>query len=70
MFNRNDYATFISTVFENVYMVKLVRVPRSGSASGLVQVRGRDNKSLIGIMLYSIPFEAAPLHSYIGDFLI
>ena len=24
--------TFISTVFENVYMVKLVRIPESGSA--------------------------------------
>ena len=32
--------TFISTVFENVYMVKLVRVPISGSASGPGRVRG------------------------------
>ena len=34
LFNRNDYATFISTVFKNVHMVKLVRVPGFGSASG------------------------------------
>ena len=31
LFNRNNYATFISIVFENVYMVKLVRVPWSVS---------------------------------------
>ena len=42
LFNRNDYAIFISTIFENVYMVKLVHVPGSGSVSESVQVRGRD----------------------------
>ena len=35
--------TFISIVFENVYMVKLVRIPGSGSASSSGRVRGLNN---------------------------
>ena len=34
--------TFISTVFENVYMVKMVRVLGSGLTSGRAWVRGHD----------------------------
>ena len=40
LFNRNDYATFIFTVFENVYMVKTSSRPRiefglqAGSGTG------------------------------------
>ena len=46
-FNRNVYATFISTVFENVYMVKLVRVPGSGLAFGPGRVQGRNIRFLV-----------------------
>ena len=41
-FNRNDYATFISIVFENLYMVKLVCIPGSGSTSGPRRVQRCD----------------------------
>ena len=40
--NQNHYATFISIVFENVYMVKLVSVPGFDSASSPGWVRGHD----------------------------
>ena len=38
--------TFISTVFQNVYMVKLVRIPGSGLDSRPGRVRGRDRDKL------------------------
>ena len=39
---RNDYAIFIYIVFENVYMVKLVRVFGSGLAYGPGRIQGCD----------------------------
>ena len=49
---------FISTVFENVYMVKLVRVPGSNSTSRPGRVQGRDNNilffSFLRVLSYSL----------------